>query len=112
MQLFCVQLGHVDFDFVIHLYVIHPIQTAAIPTTSDAIATPVSIPGLNPPEDEPPPLLLLTLPPVLVDSDVGAAAVAAGEVEPVAVLTFVEVAIVVDVVSAGVDAGTYPACEQ
>jgi hypothetical protein len=107
-----VNLRHVDFDFVIHLYVIHPIQRAAIATTSDAMATPVSIPGLNPPEDEPPPLLLLTFPPVLVDSDIGAAAVAAGEVEPVAVLTFVEVAIVVGVVSAGADAGTYPACEQ
>ena len=83
-----------------------------IATTSDAMAMPVSIPGLSPPEDEPPPLLLLTLPPVLVGSDVGATAVAAGDVVPFAVLTLVEVAIVAGVVFAGADAGTYPACEQ
>ena len=40
-------------------------------TTSDAMAIPVSIPGLNPPEDELSPLLLLGLPLVLVGSEVG-----------------------------------------
>lgn len=124
------RLRHVDLDFFIHLYDIHPIQTAATATTSEAMATPVSIPGVSPPEDDPPPLLLFAFPPedelsplllltfplVLVDSDVdsdvGAAAVAAGEEEPIAVLALVEVAIVDGVVSAGADAGTYPACEQ
>lgn len=152
------RLRHVDFDFFIHLYDIQPIQTAATATTSDAIATPVSIPALSPPEDEPPPLvllafpseeelgpllllalspedeplpllllvlppeeepsplLLLPFPPVLedadVDSDVGAAAVAAGEEEPLTVLAMVEVASVAGVVCAEAEAWTYPACEQ
>ena len=72
----------------------------------------VSIPGLNPPEDEPPPLLLSVFPLVLVGSDVGATPVAPGNVAPVAALTLVAVAIVASVVSTGADAGTYPACEQ
>lgn len=46
-----------------------------IATTSDAKAIPVSIPGLNPLEDEPSPLLPLALPLVLVGSDVGLVAV-------------------------------------
>jgi hypothetical protein len=72
----------------------------------------VSLPGLNPPEDEPPPLLLSVFPLVLVGSDVGTPPVAPGNVAPVAVLALVAVAIVASVVSAGADAGTYPACEQ
>jgi hypothetical protein len=83
-----------------------------IETTSDATAMPVSIPGLNPLEDESPPLLLLTLPLLLVGSDVGATAVAAGDVSPVAVLTLVEVAIDASIVVACAKAGKYPACKH
>jgi hypothetical protein len=83
-----------------------------IETTSDAIAMPMSIPGLNSLEDESPPLLVLTLPLLLVGSDVGATAVAAGDVSAVAVLTLVEVAIDDSVVVACAKAGKYPACEQ
>lgn len=83
-----------------------------IATTSDAMAMAVSLPGLNQLEDEPPPLLLSAFPLVPVGSDVGTVPVAPGNVAPVAALALVAVAIVANVVSAGADAGTYPACEQ